>query len=78
LLFVLFLFFRRKEASIGREPFLYFALFFTFTMFLFIGYIVPNLGSLVRYRSFYLPLLITPLLCLVDWEKLLRTFNIKK
>lgn len=68
LLFLLFLFFRRKEPARPNSPFILFAIFFTLTVLLMIGYIIPNLGSIVRYRSLYLPLIITPLLCLVDWK----------
>jgi len=78
LLLLLFLFFRRKRGDGKTEPFIVFAVFFTLTMFLFIGYIVPNLGSLVRYRSLYLPLVITPLLCGIDWEKVRHIVKIKK
>ncbi len=70
LLLLLFVFFRRKPANNANHPFVLFAIFFTLTMFLFIGYIVPNLGSLVRYRSLYLPFLITPLLCGINWQKI--------
>lgn len=69
---LLLLFFRRKDASDGWKPMLFFILFFTCSVFLMTGYIVPNLGSLVRYRSLFLPLLITPVLCLLPWEKFLR------
>jgi len=82
LLLAIFIFFRRKipELLIPGQlsiPFLLFAVFLTCSVFLLIGYIVPNLGSLVRYRSLYLPLLITPLLCSVDWKRLSGPFNIK-
>ncbi len=40
-----------------------FFLLLTFTLFVFIGYTIPNSGSIVRYRSIYMPFLITPLLC---------------
>ncbi len=75
LFFYLFLlirlhFFRRKDALRDNKPFLFFLLFFTLTVFLFIGYIVPNIGSLVRYRSLYFPLVITPLLCCLDWKNI--------
>ena len=69
-LVLLFLLFRKKETGITDRPFILFALFFTSTLFLLIGYIVPNLGSIVRYRSLYLPLLITPLLCNINWDRL--------
>ena len=78
LLFLIFLFFRRRGMAESNRQFIYFAIFFTFTVFLLIGYIVPNLGSIVRYRSLYLPLIITPLLCLIDWKKLTGWLKIKK
>jgi hypothetical protein len=77
-LLVLFIFFRRWDINSKNGPFLFFAVFFTLTIFLMIGYVVPNLGSIVRYRSLYLPLLITPLLCLINWQKLTTSLNIKK
>jgi hypothetical protein len=69
LLFILFLFFRQKKPASTAVPFIYFGIFFTLSAFLFIGYIVPNLGSLVRYRSLYLPFIMTPILCSIDWGK---------
>ncbi len=69
-LFLLFLFFRKKEPGFVYRPFILFVLFFTLTAFLLIGYIVPNLGSIIRYRSLYLPLVITPLLCTINWSRL--------
>lgn len=66
---LLFLFFRKKETRVTNRPFILFALFFTLTVFLLIGYIVPTLGSIVRYRSLYLPLIITPLLCSIHWGR---------
>lgn len=77
LLFVLFLFFQRKKEPFNKEPMIVFAVFFTLTAFLFIGYIVPNLGSLVRYRSLYLPFLVTPLLCQTNWKKVQYLIKIK-
>jgi hypothetical protein len=78
LLFVLFLFFRKKRADWQGRLFVLFGIFLTLTVFLNIGYIVTNLGSIVRYRSIYLPLLITPLLAGMDWEKIKRIFALKK
>ncbi len=76
LLFLAFLFFRIKETN-GANPFIYFAVAFTLTIFLLIGYIVPNLGSIVRYRSLYLPLIIIPLLCSIDLDKMKAIVKIK-
>jgi hypothetical protein len=78
LLFLAFLFYRIRIASDNSRHFLVFSIFFVFSLFLFIGYIVPNLGTLLRYRSLYLPLIITPLLVLTDWLKLGRVFKIIK
>ncbi len=78
LLFLMFLFLRRKESNASNTPFIFFAVFFTLTIFLLIGYIVPNLGAIVRYRSIYLPLIITPLLCSIDWQKISSLIKISK
>lgn len=66
-LMILFIFFRRRNFDPFNKTYLLFAVFFILTVFTITGYIVPNLGSLVRYRSIYLPLIITPLLCLLKW-----------
>lgn len=78
LLFLAFLFFRRKETSLPNAPFIWVTIVFTLTILLLTGYIVPNLGSIVRYRSIYLPLIITPLLCSIDWDKVKNLVKIKK
>jgi hypothetical protein len=44
------------------DPFVAFCLFFSFTLFLMIGFTVNFLGAMVRYRSLVLPLLVTPML----------------
>ena len=78
ILFIFFLFFRKKNNNTATDPFIIFAIFFTLTVFLFIGYIVPNIGSLVRYRSLYLPFIITPMLCQLDLERIKGAIKIKK
>lgn len=78
LLFILFIFFHRKKRKVYPDGFSFFLIFFILTAFLFIGYIVPNLGTLVRYRALYFPLMITPLLAGMDWERLGRFVKIKK
>lgn len=78
LLLLALLFFRRKNDDGKTDSFILFAVFFTLTVFLFIGYIVPNLGSLVRYRSLYLPFLVTPILCQLNWLKIRALIKIKK
>ena len=77
-LFILFIFFRIKNKEGENNTFILFGIFFSLTMFLFIGYIMPNLGSLIRYRSVYLIFLITPVVCNINWGKLQVIFKIKK
>ncbi len=77
LLFITMLFFRKKTIN-PVHPFIFFGLFFTLIILLNIGFIVNNLGALVRYRSIYLPFLITPVLCAINWEKLRDLLLINK
>ncbi|MBA2250125.1 MAG: hypothetical protein H0W12_08020 [Chitinophagaceae bacterium] len=69
ILFLLFLLQYKKNQS--NDPFIYFGLFFTLSMFLIIGYTIPIIGAIVRYRSIYLPFLIAPLLCQVNFKKII-------
>jgi hypothetical protein len=66
--FILLLLFR-KNGNPSR-PFLLFCLFFSFTALLTIGYTVTFLGAIVRYRSIVLPLLVIPMMALIDWKKI--------
>ncbi len=68
LIAMLFLY-KRQDVS----PFIIFSIVFTCSVFLFIGYIVPNTGSIVRYRGIFLPWLITPILCHIDFTKIKRS-----
>ncbi len=61
ILFVLFLLKSRQKAG-SPEPFTLFAVFFACSMLLITGYIIPNMGAIARYKSIYLPFLMTPLL----------------
>lgn len=75
LLFLLFLFYRAKNKS--SNPFIYFGIFFSLTMFLMIGYTVPIMGAIVRYRSIYLPLILIPIICDIDWNLLKSHYILK-
>jgi len=74
LLFLLFLFFRRKD--LRMVPFLWFCLFFSIGVLLMVGYTVNILGAIVRYRSIVLPLLVVPMLAWTDWERIGKKLNI--
>ena len=67
IIFILFIFFRDRKLS--NQPFIYFGIFFGISILLIIGYTIPIIGAIVRYRSIYLPFLITPIICTIDWQK---------
>lgn len=73
LFFLLMLLFYKRSAC---DPFAAFSIFFALTIFLIIGYIVPNIGAISRYRSIFLPFLITPLLCHINWQKIKTKLHI--
>jgi hypothetical protein len=75
ILFLLFIFFRKKK--IVAEPLVYFSIFLAATMYLSIGYTIPIIGAIVRYRSIYFPFLIIPIVCYTDWKKVAKLFHIK-
>ncbi len=60
LLLILFLFRFQMKININSNI-VVFGIIVSMYMFLFIGYIIPNIGSIVRYRSIYIPFLITPI-----------------
>jgi hypothetical protein len=74
LLFVLFLFFRKKN-GIGSRTLIYFCVFFSLSFLLAIGFSVNNLGAIVRYRSVILPLLVIPMAAQTDWTRIGRLFS---
>lgn len=77
---LLLLFFIFLAGKISRrneyQPtiFLYFCLFLSFSVLITIGYVVNNLGAIVRYRSIILPILLTPIFCGLNWEKINTLF----
>lgn len=75
ILFLLFIFFRKKNIKI--HPLVYFSAFLTLTIFLVIGFTIPIIGAIVRYRSIYFPFILIPIICYTDWGKLKTVFHIK-
>jgi hypothetical protein len=72
-LFGLFLLFRDKAQR--GDSFLLFCLVFSFSLLLIIGYTVHFLGAVVRYRSVVLPMLIVPMVCMIDWKRIGRLMS---
>jgi hypothetical protein len=77
LLLVLWCLYRKKEPAAG-VPYVWMTIFLVVTVWLFIGYTIPVLGAIIRYRALYLPLLLTPVLAQTDWESLGKKLNILK
>ena len=48
---------------------------FAVSYFIFVGWIVDNLGAIVRYRAIGLPFFMGFFLFIVDWEKLRGKIN---
>ncbi|MFT3981043.1 MAG: hypothetical protein QM687_11270 [Ferruginibacter sp.] len=63
LFFLLAAYYFIRSGRRNIHPFVLFCFFFVSMVYIMNGYIVPNTNTLVRYRSIYLPLIITPLLC---------------
>lgn len=74
-LLILFLLFRSNKK---RGAFIYFCIFFSMSMFLMIGYTIPIIGAIVRYRSIYFPFLVVPILLYTDWIKVKSFLQFKK
>ncbi|MEO6327401.1 MAG: hypothetical protein ABIO55_00635 [Ginsengibacter sp.] len=70
ILFLAYIFFSVKRN--GSTGFIYYGICFTLSMYLIIGYTIPILGALVRYRSIYWPFIVTPISCLIDLDRVKR------
>lgn len=77
ILVLLFLFFRRQGFTF-KQPFIFFSLSFGLSLCLIIGYTVPVIGAIVRYRSMYLPFIIAPFILGISWDRLAMFIKIKK
>lgn len=64
-----FVYLIKKKRLPVVHPFIYYGLFIGLTMLLVTGFLIPNISSIVRYRSLYLPFLITPALILLFSKK---------
>ncbi len=58
IILLLFIFFRKKDVLF--TPLMYFSVFLTVSMFLAIGYTIPIIGAIARYRSIYFPFIMIP------------------
>lgn len=68
ILFIIFIsvfFFKKKEANSSMYISL---LFYALSMYLFIGYTIPNCGALVRYKSEFTVVLLATLVSMSEWN----------
>ena len=72
LLFVLFIFYpkRNNTQSQNDRSFVLAGLFFALSLIMIIGYTIPITGAIIRYRSIYLPFILSPILCSIHWKRL--------
>jgi len=76
---VLFLFFKKLDWGKNfSNPLILFTLFFSFTILLIIGFTIPVMGAIVRYRSIYLPFFLLPVAFSVNWERIYSLIKYKK
>jgi hypothetical protein len=69
MLFIAYIFFRNRKVSVVNFYNVYGFAFFV-TMMLIIGYTIPNLGAIVRYRSMVWIFILCPVICGIDWGRL--------
>jgi hypothetical protein len=67
LIILVFIFYRKKQHT-TIHIFNIFGLAFAFNMMLIIGYTIPNVGAIVRYRSIFWVFIICPVLCNIHWK----------
>ena len=60
----------KNNLPIFKNNLILFCIFYAVFAMLFIGFTIPILGAVTRYRTAFLPLLITPFLCAIPFNKL--------
>jgi hypothetical protein len=68
-LFLLFIFYRKRNSG-KLHWFNFLGMCLMLHLFLIIGYTIPNIGAIVRYRSIFWIFLITPILCNIDEKRI--------
>jgi hypothetical protein len=65
---IIFIWFFRFNDNPYKHSVVLFFLMLSIALLLLTGYIVPQLGAIVRYRSIFLPLIMVPILATSIWE----------
>ncbi len=66
---LVFIWFFRFTENPYRHSVVMFCFLVAMVLLLLTGYIVPQLGAIVRYRSIYFPLLMAPIVATIRWKK---------
>jgi hypothetical protein len=69
IIIIAYIFFRNKKEAIFNNYNVYGFAFFI-SMMLIIGYTIPNLGAIVRYRSMVWIFVMCPMVCGIEWSRL--------
>jgi hypothetical protein len=64
---LVFTWFFRFTENPYRHPVVLFLFMVSMILLLLTGYIVPQLGAIVRYRSIYFPLILVPIIATIRW-----------
>ncbi len=73
-LFILMILFFKKPTKI-QLPYIYFGIYFSVLLAILIGWTVPVLGAIVRYKIPFLPFTFSILLLCIDFGKIKKYFN---
>lgn len=76
ILIVVYILFRNKKVHIFNSFNVYGFAFFI-SLMLIIGYTIPNVGAIVRYRSMVWIFVLCPVVCGIDWARFLARQNKK-
>jgi hypothetical protein len=71
-------FHEKKWKQIINRPLLLLLLFYGISQIIFIGYVVPFPGAIVRYKSIPEIFLMIVIVCITDYDKIGRLLNIQK
>jgi len=64
-----------KKPTKNQLPFIYFGLYFSILLSVLIGWTVPVLGAIVRYKIPFLPFTFSILLLCIDFDKIKKTIK---
>jgi len=76
ILVVLFFVYGRRQQS-RKKAFIWFGIGLAVSLLIITGFIIPNTGSIIRYRSIFLPFLLAPIISGIRWDAIKSKIYIK-